>query len=372
MRPNALLYSTASLLTLHIDSLPLLVGLWQGWPIGNWAGWPLLFCARLLLPHWPHPACQPPVGARQCQVNMMAAATAARVVLVLALVHQAAPHGDGPAERKRRGDSYFLDGQFDGFVPAAGGGLAEPQQATMTPSIRINTTAPLHAGFSCDTPDLGPHGPLHPYACGENGAWVEVSGQCATSSGTWWAGLFPASAPADMHTINPNDLAGNNTNSPWTPPFIVPAPLKFTSVKCYNNLSKGDGDDPLWRRWWVPNTRQPLVLILFNGSESSAHETARSDPITFGAESAAAPMHLRLARTHSPTEMRVSWTSSCSQLTGTAVKWGTDPKQLSHTVAATSATCKCARHPFVSTTPSTAACAARQRSSIGFSPNHPI
>ena len=39
----------------------------------------------------------------------------------------------------------------------------------------------------------------------------------------WWAGLFPASAPPNMHTINPNDLPGNNTKSPWTAPFMVQA-----------------------------------------------------------------------------------------------------------------------------------------------------
>jgi hypothetical protein len=266
-------------------------------------------------------------------------------VLVLVLARSTASHGDSPAERKRRGDSFFLDGQFDGFArdstptPAA----FEDLRQTYTPSIKINTSSPLRAGSFCETPDLGPHAPVHPYACGENGAWVEVSGQCATLSGVCWAGIFPASAPANMHTINPDELPGNNSKSPWTPPFMVPAPLKFSSVHCSSNLSKGDTNDPIWRRWWIPNTRQPVVLILFNGSESSAHETARSEPINFA--DSAAPMHLRLGRMHNVSQMRVSWTSSCSQDSrDLVVKWGTDPKQLGHTIAATSATCECKAH----------------------------
>ena len=267
-----------------------------------------------------------------------------RLVLMFALAGVAASHGDGPAERKRRGDSYFLDGQFDGFVRQQLPRHTGAPQQTSSPSIRINSSAPLRARSACETPDLGPHTTLHPYACGENGAWVEVSGQCATSTGVWWAGIFPASAPASMHTIDPAELPGNNTMSPWTPPFMVPAPLKFSSVHCAFNLSKSGTNDPIWRRWWVPNTRQPVVFILFNGSESSAHEAARSDPISF--VNSDAPMHLRLGRTHSVSEMRVSWTSSCSHDSGDLlVKWGTDPKQLVHAVAATSATCEFAKPP---------------------------
>ena len=270
-----------------------------------------------------------------------------RLVLVLVLAGGAASHGDGPAERKQRGDSYFLDGQFDGFaldMTAPTGGHFGVRQQTSAPSIRINSSAPLRVRSACETPDLGPHTALHPYTCGENGAWVEVSGQCATSSGVWWAGIFPASAPASMHTIDPGELPGNNTKSPWTPPFMVPAPLKFTSVQCAFNLSKSGTNDPIWRRWWVPNTRQPVVFILFNGSESSAHETARSDPISFADSNA--PMHLRLGRTDSVSELRVSWTSSCSHDSADLlVKWETDPKQLVHAVAATSGTCEFAMPP---------------------------
>ena len=56
------------------------------------------------------------------------------------------------------------------------------------------------------------------------GGLPQVSGQCSSrGAGVWWAGLFPASAPPNMHTINPNDLPGNNTKSPWTAPFMVQA-----------------------------------------------------------------------------------------------------------------------------------------------------
>lgn len=291
----------------------------------------------------PAPARRPqPAGSMQLAFDRglllrketMVAGQVKMLLVVLSLFGEGTSHGDGPAERKRRGDSFFLDGQFDGFALDMSPAPEDTAQMT-TPSIRTNTTLPLRAGSSCESPDLGPRTPSNPYTCAANGAWVELFGQCSTSSGVWWAGIFPASAPPNMHTINPNDLPGNNTKSPWTPPFMVPAPLKFSSVRCAFNLSKSDNDDPMWRRWWVPNTRQPVVFILFNGSESSATEAARSDPITFA--DSGMPMHLRLARTRSASEMRVSWTSSCSQ--AAEVKWGASMKQLTHTAKATSATC---------------------------------
>jgi hypothetical protein len=115
---------------------------------------------------------------------------------------------------------------------------------------------------------------------------------------------------------------------------MVPAPLKFTTVQCAYNLSKATDSSAKWHQWWIPNTRQPVVLILFNGSESNAHEAARTEPITFA--EATAPMHLRLSRTSIATEMRASWTSSCSEKP--QVRWGTEPGQLTRTTPATSAT----------------------------------
>jgi hypothetical protein len=253
-----------------------------------------------------------------------------RVLLSLLFAARGAgAHGAGPAERKLRGGSFYVDGQFDGFasdgpVQQQLGGGAE--QGDVLPAIRINSTAPLRAVSTCAGAPT--------YCCGNNGAWVEVSGRCSSrGAGVWWAGVFPASAPPDMRTIIPSDLPGNNTKSPWTPPFMVPAPLKFTNVHCDANLSKGSAN-LTWRQWWIPNTRQPVVLILFNGSSSNAHETARSQPIAFA--EASAPMHVRLARTSLPTEMRVSWTSSCAE--SPQVQWGTSAAQLSRTASAHSRT----------------------------------
>jgi hypothetical protein len=137
-----------------------------------------------------------------------------------------------------------------------------------------------------------------------------------------------------MYTIDPEELPGNNTKTPWTPPFMVPAPLKFTTVQCAYNLSKRTDNSTESHLWWLPNTRQPVVLILFSGSPSNAQEAARSQPIAFA--DAPAPMHLRLGRTAEPGQMRVSWTSSCSE--SPQVRLGTDPAALSHTISATSAT----------------------------------
>jgi hypothetical protein len=247
-------------------------------------------------------------------------------MLVLNFVAAAAgvAHGAGHhAHHMRQGNSYYLDGQFQGFALETQDRRSED---AAVPTIRINTTAPLVAGSSCAG--------AAPYVCGSNGAWVEVSGQCSSSSGVWWAGIFPASAPAGMHTIDPSSLPGNNTGTPWTPPFIVPAPLKFSTVHCDYNLSKGADHSTTSRQWWLPNTREPVVLILFSGSVNSATEAARSRPITFTEPTA--PMHLHLSRTSSISQMRVSWTSSCPE--ESAVLWGTDPSDLNARANATSTT----------------------------------
>ena len=231
--------------------------------------------------------------------------------------------GDGPPQRQVRGGSIYLDGQFSAFQD---GDRQSPARAGLhpqdQPTLRHNSTAgPLAMGSSCGWPG----------ACGDNGAWVEVSGYCSphhNGAGGWWVGLFPASAPT-VKAVNPNTLPGNNSKSPWTPPFVLPAPLKFSMVDCGTNFSKSGGLNPLW---WVPNTRAPTVFVLFSGGTSGPIERARTVPLVFAEPEA--PMQLRLSRTKSSTEMRVSFTSSCAA--ASAVHWGTaGPTELDRSTAST-------------------------------------
>eukprot|EP01050_Picozoa_sp_SAG11_P022360 SAG11_NODE_4212_length_2011_cov_1.399059_1_plen_637_part_01 len=229
--------------------------------------------------------------------------------------------GDAPSERRVRGGSVYVDGQFSAFdmaVPDTDETLSSVYEATGEgqPSLYHNATGPLVMGSGCAWPG----------ACGVNGAWVEVSGTCGQphAENGWWVGLFPASAPT-VKSIDPNTLPGNNSKSPWTPPFVLPAPLKFSAVDCSTNLSKSN----LNSLWWVPNTRAPLAFVLFSGGTAGPVERARTTPLGFIQPDI--PMHLRLARTRSSTEMRVSFTSYCA--TPSAVHWDAtlDPTVLSKT-----------------------------------------
>ena len=146
--------------------------------------------------------------------------------------------GDGLPERRVRGGSIYLDGQFAAFEEKLPAEKLSPGELLGQPSLHHNATGPLVMGSSC-----GWQG-----ACGTNGAWVEVSGNCSPQhTGGWWVGLFPASA-ATVKAVDPNKLPGNNSKSPWTPPFVLPAPLKFSMVDCSTNLSRSTGNS----LWWVP------------------------------------------------------------------------------------------------------------------------
>jgi hypothetical protein len=157
------------------------------------------------------------------------------------------------------------------------------------------------------------------------GAWVNVTTTCTPTTAGWWVGLFPAETASIVVAANPADpKLGNNTGSPFTPPFVLPAPLKFV------------GGCGLVREWWVPDVRQPLAFVLMSGGTSggTSVERARTSRLTHG--SPGHPMHVRLGRTALSTEMRVSWTSA--SIVSPTVRWGNSPTSLTNLASASSTT----------------------------------
>ena len=138
---------------------------------------------------------------------------------------------------------------------------------------------------------------------------------------SYWVGQFsPAvtSAGAVRMGANPNGHGGTE----GTPPFTVPAPVKFISG---TQLSRGAYD------FKVTSMRDTTNWVLFAGSltSSAGFEVVALSP-TVRFSDADAPSQLRLARTSSVDEMRVSWTSSprAAALGGMEVQWGAGPAAL--------------------------------------------
>ena len=91
-----------------------------------------------------------------------------------------------------------------------------------------------------------------------------------------------------------SSLPGNNSKSPFTPPFTMPAPLKFTAVYC-------GGPGRFGRAWWIPDVRQPIVFALFRGGEyGGAVEAARTAPIAVAVGAQPRPMQVRIQPSSRP------------------------------------------------------------------------
>ena len=267
----------------------------------------------------------------------------AAICCLLLLLLCGGAHSHSGGRRERRGTSWRVDGRFDGFAPIGGGedrGVPHAEGLGRPAAIRVNSTT-LTASSGCAWAG----------ACGTNGAWVEVSGSCGdelSDGGGWWVGLFPASAPEVRH-VSPASLGNMSGLDPiLSPPFVLPAPLKFQQVSCAKNLSKQAAGANPGAEWWVPRMASgPVVFVLLSGGAAGASvpvERARSAPIQFATPAGPAPMHIRLARAGGggsseaaagmSTRMRVSWTSSSPA--APEVRWGTTPDALSHTVAGVS------------------------------------
>eukprot|EP00936_MAST-01D_sp_MAST-1D-sp1_P002560 g2560.t1 len=223
-------------------------------------------------------------------------------------------------------------------VPAHAGDVVE-QLAGLYEEGKFVRFAPQHEpapGRRADGAASGAFVSTNTSEVGAGGGWVEVSGACADGavSAGWWLGVFAESAPVPIATFDPDQLPGNNSRSPFTAPFVVPSPLKFSPVECGANLSKAGS--PGDHRWWVPNARQRVVFVLFDGGSGAPVERARSAPVG-AAGGNEVPMHVRLARTAHSDEMRVSWTSSSSAHNHT-VSWGFAANMLDRATAAATTT----------------------------------
>ena len=126
---------------------------------------------------------------------------------------------------------------------------------------------------------------------------------------------------------------GSKSLEVGTPPYTTPAPAKFISG---TQLGRGSYDFKL------TNMRDTTNWVLFAGSLTSAagFEVVAMSPVVRFLD-ADTPTQLRLARTSSVDEMRVSWTTSpaAAAAGGMAVQWGSSAAALNRSrVAATSST----------------------------------
>ena len=159
------------------------------------------------------------------------------------------------------------------------------------------------------------------------GGAVKVSWSGVDLSRELWLGQF--SPP--IETTAGVQLGVKYSDGVGTPPYTEPAPIKFIAGD-----QMRDGE----YTFIVSNMRAAVNYVLFAGSLDAAADEfevlATSAAVSLS--DAGAPMHLRLARTASLDEMRISWTSS--QLDGGhQVQWGLDgPLLLGNTTHATTHT----------------------------------
>ena len=199
----------------------------------------------------------------------------------------------------------------------------------MVPTISVNvTTVRANQAVRVSWTALEPIAPMHVnfYSSQEEHVhrW-QVEPEDAMS---FWVGQFsPPIASASSIAMGSNpESRGIATEG--TPPFTVPAPVKFISGL---QLQRGAFD------FIVSNMRAPVNWVLFSGSLTSAANfkvLAISKPVELA--DADEPMHLRLARTSSVNQMRVSWTSSqaATPAAPPLVQFGATPTQLDQVAAA--------------------------------------
>ena len=151
-----------------------------------------------------------------------------------------------------RGGSMYRDGQFVGF---------DKTISTSNPSSSSSSSSSTMAeGAGAQVPWISATEVTVP----QHGGWVTVNGSCGANatngnSGGWWIGVFPASTAIPISHINSTAaLPGNNSGSPFTQPYTMPAPLKFATIQCGAGLARYTAATvPAHRtnEWWVPNVR---------------------------------------------------------------------------------------------------------------------
>ncbi len=195
-------------------------------------------------------------------------------------------------------------------------------------SISVNTTK-INAGdavrVSWTGIDLDGIAPMHVVwasnrasADGEHRHEWRVEPENAESL---WVGQFspPIADASDIRMGTDPESRGIRTEG--TPPFTEPAPVKFISG---SQLSNGEFT------FIVSNMRADVNWVLFSGSLTDADNFAvlAISPALQLAD-AAEPMHVRLARTSSAEQLRVSWTSAQdASAADHVVQWGGSPTRL--------------------------------------------
>jgi Fn3-like domain from Purple Acid Phosphatase/Purple acid Phosphatase, N-terminal domain len=81
---------------------------------------------------------------------------------------------------------------------------------------------------------------------------------------------------------------------------------------------------------WLLNMRQSVVVAYFSGGLQTPVLLAESQPVKF--DNIALPMHIHLALTGDPTQMRIDWTSAQDGASEPWLRWGDRPNNLSSTV----------------------------------------
>jgi hypothetical protein len=169
--------------------------------------------------------------------------------------------------------------------------------AAATPRVTVNATSVYSSGSTVRV------------------AWDTLEGD------QYWLGQF---SPA-VNSVNDVRMGGNPCPDVGVPPFTVPAPLKWISQPWQMRKMSWD--------FVVTNGRESINWVLFRGNLTDATAISVSTPVTFSDTS---PMHVRLARTSSTAELRVSWTTRYDEVQ--AVKWGQSATALSMRTAASSTT----------------------------------
>ncbi len=146
---------------------------------------------------------------------------------------------------------------------------------------------------------------------------------------TFWLGQFSPAVTSLAGVTMTGDPTKHGQATEGTPPFTTPAPAKFISG---TQLAAGE-----WA-FIVTNSRQSVNWVLFEGSLTDAtnfRPLALSPAVHFA--DAAHPAQLRLARTSSTDEMRVSWTATVASVAAgaTTVQWGLAADALNRTANAT-------------------------------------
>ena len=126
----------------------------------------------------------------------------------------------------------------------------------------------------------------------------------------------------------PRPSAGRDWIGVWSPApakgnYSTRTPSKYIYV---TPDATGAGSVHLW----LVNMRESVTVAYFTGGLTTPVLIAESEAVAF--DNVHLPMHVHLALTGDPTQMRVDWTSAQNGSTGPWIHWGDSRNDLSHSV----------------------------------------